>query len=414
MSIGESIRMALRSLGANKLRAGLTMLGIIIGTGAVIALISVGQGAQVAITEQVQSIGSNLIFVFAGRFDQSRGAQGMRSFAPLTMKDVEALDPSRLQYVAAVAPQVEGTANVTYRSESTNVSVTGTTPEFRTVRSFDTEYGEFFTASDVSAVARVAILGADTAESLFATPEEALQQTIRINRIPFQVVAVLAKKGGQGFGGGSADNIVVIPITTAQKRLFASRQGSDGEERIDLINVSAIDEASIEPAIDEITWALRDERKIEFEEDDFTVTSQQDILGVFNQITNVLTIFLGAIAGISLLVGGIGIMNIMLVSVTERTREIGIRKAVGAKRSNILTQFLIESVVLSVLGGTTGIGLGWSIAEIVNTLGAFTTRVSPQAVILAFGFSLFVGLFFGIYPASRASNLNPIDALRYE
>ena len=414
MSITESIRMALRSLGANKLRAGLTMLGIIIGTGAVIALISVGQGAQVAITQQVQSIGSNLIFVFAGRFDQSSGPQNVRSSEPLTLKDAEALDPSRTEYIAAVAPQIERTASVTFRSESVSVTVTGTTPEFRTVRSFEPEYGEFFTASDVSAVARVAVLGADTAESLFGAPEDALQQTIRINRIPFQVVAVLAKKGGQGFGGGSRDNLVIIPITTAQRRLFASRQGSEGEPRIDIINVSAIDEASINPAIDEITWILRDERKIQFEEDDFTVTSQQDILGVFNQITNVLTIFLGAIAGISLLVGGIGIMNIMLVSVTERTREIGTRKAVGAKRRDILSQFLIESVVLSVLGGTVGIGMGWGIAELVNTLGAFTTRVSPQAVILAFGFSLFVGLFFGIYPASRASNLNPIDALRYE
>ena len=414
MNISESIRMALRSLGANKLRAGLTMLGIIIGTGAVIALISVGQGAQVAITEQVQSIGSNLILVFAGRFDQSTGAQGMRTFAPLTMEDAQALDPSRTQYVAAVAPQLERTASVTYRNESTNVSVVGTTPELQTVRSYEPAFGDFFTASDVSAVARVAVLGSDTAESLFGVAEDALQQTIRINRIPFQVVAVLAKKGGQGFGGGSADNIVIIPITTAQRRLFASRLGSDGQTRIDLINISAVDEASIDPAIDEITWILREQRGIEFEEDDFTVTSQQDILGVFNQITNVLTIFLGAIAGISLLVGGIGIMNIMLVSVTERTREIGIRKAVGAKRSNILTQFLIESVVLSVLGGTIGIGVGWAIAEVVNTLDAFTTRVSPQAVILAFGFSLFVGLFFGIYPASRASNLNPIDALRYE
>ncbi len=414
MNISESIRMALRSLGANKLRAGLTMLGIIIGTGAVIALISVGQGAQVAITEQVQSIGSNLVIVFAGRFDQSAGAQGMRTFAPLTMEDAQALDPSRTQYVAAVAPQLDRTASVTYRNESTNVSVVGTTPELQTVRSYEPAFGDFFTASDVSAVARVAVLGSDTAESLFGVAEDALQQTIRINRIPFQVVAVLAEKGGQGFGGGSADNIVIIPITTAQRRLFASRLGSDGQTRIDIINISAVDEASIDPAIDEITWILRQQRGIEFEEDDFTVTSQQDILGVFNQITNVLTIFLGAIAGISLLVGGIGIMNIMLVSVTERTREIGIRKAVGAKRSNILTQFLIESIVLSVLGGTLGIAVGWAIAEVVNTLDAFTTRVSPQAVILAFGFSLFVGLFFGIYPASRASNLNPIDALRYE
>ncbi|MBC7237555.1 MAG: FtsX-like permease family protein, partial [Chloroflexi bacterium] len=247
-------------------------------------------------------------------------------------------------------------------------------------------------------------------------PSLALGQTIRINKIPFQVIGVLEEKGGQaGFGGGSIDNQVIVPLSTAQQRLFSSRTTTSAGRRIDFINISAVDEQSIDLAIDEISWTLRQRHNILLgAEDDFTVASQKDILGVFDQITSVLTIFLGAIAGISLLVGGIGIMNIMLVSVTERTREIGIRKAVGAKRSDILWQFLIESMVLSVIGGVIGIGFGWGVSALVNTLDAFTTFVSSEAVILAVGFSMFVGLFFGIYPASRASNLNPIEALRYE
>jgi putative ABC transport system permease protein len=417
MNLYESIRMSFRSLSANKMRSILTMLGIIIGTGAVIALVSVGQGAQAFITEQIQSIGSNLIFVFPGQFDQAGGTRSPASQQPLTLEDAQAIaDPMRIPYVAAVAPTVSRSVTVTYRGESRTVPLEGTTPEFEFVRNYPIEVGVFISDSDVARSARVAVLGWRTARTFFGEPEFALGETVRVNNVPFVVVGVLQEKGGQaGFGGGSPDNQIVVPISTAQQRLFASRTATAQGRRIDLIYISAVDEASIDRAIEEITWLLRQRRNIPLgASDGFTVASQKDVLGVFEQITGVLTIFLGAIAGISLLVGGIGIMNIMLVSVTERTREIGIRKAVGAKRRDILWQFLIESVVLSVIGGLIGIGFGWGIASIVNTLDAFTTLVSADSVILAVGFSMFVGLFFGIYPASRASNLNPIDALRYE
>jgi len=415
MNLIESIRMALRSLRANKLRAGLTMLGIIIGTGAVIALLAVGQGAQAEITSQIQSIGSNLIFVFPGQLQQGAGKGTLRIVRMLTRQDAEAIaDTSRNPHVAAVAPEIDRSVTLTYDGNSVSVSAVGTTPEYQYVRNFPTQYGEFFTAGDEDAAARVAVLGSTTAEDLFGEPEDAVGETIRVNGVPFKVIGVLEGKGGQGMMGGSRDSVAILPLSTAQKRLFSGRMVTEGGVRVDFINVSAVDEASIDPAIEEITWTLRDRHDIQYEEDDFSVASQQDILSVAGQITSILTIVLGAIAGISLLVGGIGIMNIMLVSVTERTREIGIRKAVGAKRSDILWQFLIESIVLSVVGGVVGIAFGLGVALLVKRLAQLTTYVSAQAVTLAVGFSIAVGLFFGIYPASRASNLNPIDALRYE
>jgi len=413
MSIWQSVRMAFRSLGANKLRSGLTMLGIIIGTGAVIALLSVGEGARTAITSQIQSIGSNLIFVLPGRYEQTSGQT--RNYVPLTLEDAMALaDEERVPHAAAVAPTIDRSYAVTAGGESVQVEVVGTTPEFEMVRNYPAAYGSFFTSADEAAEARVAVLGTATARKLFGEETRALGETVRINRVPFTVVGVLAEKGGQGFGGSTADDLVIVPLRTAQQRLASGRQVVTTGRVVDYITVSAVDEESISQAIDEISWVLRDRHDIEYQDDDFTVTSQQDILGVFAQITSVLTIFLGAIAGISLLVGGIGIMNIMLVSVTERTREIGIRKAVGARRADILWQFLIESMVMSVVGGLVGIAFGWGVSRAVNTLGQFTTVVTPQSVLLAVSFSMAVGLFFGIYPASRAANLNPIDALHYE
>ncbi len=413
MNTWESVRMALRSLRANKLRAALTMLGIIIGTGAVIGLLSVGEGAQAYIEQQVQSIGSNLIFVIPGGAAQNQGPPFVGNPGVITREDAEAIrDDPYAQHVGAVAPEISHTATVTSQGESVTVQVTGTTPEYAYVRNYQPTLGSFFSEGDEAASARVAVLGPDTAIDLFGSESLAVDETIRIDGVPFTVIGVIEAKGAAAFG--SRDSYALVPLSTLTKRLYGGRYVSERGTRVDLINVSAIGESSVPLAIEEITVILRDEHDVLYEEDDFTVSSQQDILGVFNEITNVLTIFLAAIAGISLLVGGIGIMNIMLVSVTERTREIGIRKAVGAKRSDILWQFLIESVVLSILGGLIGIGVGWGMAQIVQALDVFSPVVSTQAIVLAVSFSVLVGLFFGIYPARRAANLNPIDALRYE
>jgi len=413
MNTIESVRMALRSLRANKLRSALTMLGIIIGTGAVIGLVSIGEGAQAYIEQQVQTIGSNLIFVIPGTPSQGQSPMMLGNAGTVTREDARAIrDDPYAEHVDLVAPEIDHTATVTYQGESVTVQVRGTTAEYEYVRNYHPQLGSFFSDGDEAASARVAVLGPQTAVDLFGDESLALDQTIRIDGVPFGVIGVIEEKGAAAFG--SQDSYVIIPLSTLTGRLYGGRYSSAQGTRVDLINVSAIGESSVDLAIEEITVILRDEHDILYEEDDFTVSSQQDILGVFNEITNVLTIFLAAIAGISLLVGGIGIMNIMLVSVTERTREIGIRKAVGAKRSDILWQFLIESVVLSVLGGLVGIAFGWALAEIVNTFDVFTTVVSSQAVALAVSFSFLVGLFFGIYPARRAATLHPIEALRYE
>jgi putative ABC transport system permease protein len=288
----------------------------------------------------------------------------------------------------------------------------GTTPEYAYVRKLTVSQGSFFTAPESVAGARVAVLGSGLAEDIFGF-EGAVGQTIRINQVPFRVIGVLEEMGSGG-AGPNLDSNVFVPLTTAQTRLFGSATARGGGRAVGLVNVSAVSEGRIDAAVEQITELLRERHRIEYQEDDFTVTSQKDILGVFNQVTSILTIFLTAIAAISLLVGGIGIMNIMLVSVTERTREIGIRKAVGAKKRDIMMQFLIEAIVLSIMGGLVGIGFGAAASAAVNLTGVLSTRISAQAVILAVGFSLTVGLFFGLYPATRAASLNPIDALRYE
>jgi putative ABC transport system permease protein len=308
-----------------------------------------------------------------------------------------------------VAPEFGGSASVVYGGETLLNQIVGTTPDYPRVRNSLVREGRFVDDTDVQSSARVAVLGSQTATDLFGD-QSPVDQTIKINKTPFRVIGVMEEKGGGS--GGSEDTQILVPISTAQTRMFNARTSAG--LRVSTIYVMAVDEQSIDQAIAEITEVLRDRHKIQFQQDDFTVLSQKDILGVLDQITGVLTIFLGAIAAISLLVGGIGIMNIMLVSVTERTREIGIRKAVGAKRRDILVQFLIEAVVLSLIGGAMGIAMGVGTALVVNLSGAFTTVVTIESVLLAVGFSLAVGLFFGIYPATRAASLNPIDALRYE
>jgi len=416
MNVLESMHLAFRALAANKLRASLTMLGIIIGVGAVIALMSAGEGVSVYIEEQFQSMGSNLLFVMPGsREETSAGPPGMgASSAELTNGDVEALrDPIRAPDVAAISPETFSLTTVATGKRDTTAYVMGATPEFSRVRKWFPEVGLFIDQEDMNSRARVALLGRTVVEDLFPDNPYPLEQTVKINGIPFRVIGVLEEKGGSQMG--DEDNTVLIPLTTVQTRLFPSRSRS-GEYQVSMIIIEAVSEDRMEAASEQVAAILRDRHDIDFsDEDDFSIISQSDIIAVFGQITGVLTTFLGAIAGISLLVGGIGIMNIMLVSVTERTREIGLRKAVGARRRDILWQFLLEAVTLSLIGGVLGIGVGALGAEVVSSLiEDFRAVVTSQSVLLATTFSAAVGLFFGIYPARRASLLNPIDALRYE
>jgi putative ABC transport system permease protein len=416
VSILESVRLAFRALAANKLRAALTMLGIIIGVGAVITLMSAGEGVSVYIEEQFQSIGTNLLFVFPGSEEEARsGPPGMRvGTAELTNGDVEALrDSIRAPDVAALSPERFSSTVVATGKRDTIAQVLGVTPDFTRVRNWFPEVGMFIDQEDLNGRARVAVLGRTVVDELFPENPYPLEQTVKINGVPFRVIGVLEEKGGSQMG--DEDNTVLVPLTTAQTRLFPSRSRS-GEYRVSMILIEAVSEDRMDAAAEQVAAILRERHGIDFrDEDDFSIISQADLVAVFGQITGVLTTFLGAIAGISLLVGGIGIMNIMLVSVTERTREIGLRKAVGAKRRDILYQFLLEATTLSLIGGVVGIGLGAAGAQIISALiDDFRAVLSPQAVVLATTFSAAVGLFFGIYPARRASLLNPIDALRYE
>jgi putative ABC transport system permease protein len=414
MNIGESIRIALRGLSANKMRSLLTMLGIIIGVAAVITLVSVGEGVQSFVTTSFQGLGSNLLFVMPGGLDMRSMGEGGGGVVTLTMADVTALeDDRRAPDVGLVVPESSGVKLVTYRGEEMQTSISGVTPEYTIVRDFHTQMGTFFGEGEMSSRARVAVLGQDVVEKLFSAGTYPVGETIKIDGTPFRVIGVMEKKGGTGFG--SRDEIVFVPITTAQARLFPDRS-LRGEPVVNTIYVQVADESRMDAASAQVTRALQQTHRLAAgDEDDFSIISQADVVDIAGQITGIMTIFLGAIAGISLLVGGIGIMNIMLVSVTERTREIGIRKAVGAKRRDILVQFLVEAMVLSLIGGLIGIGLGATGSQVISGLmEGLATVVSAQAVLTAVGFSAAVGLFFGIYPALRAARLHPIEALRYE
>ncbi len=411
MNLLNSLRIALKALTVNKLRAGLTMLGIIIGVGAVITLLSVGEGVQAYITQQFQSIGTNLFFVIPGSMSGE-----LNRPAYLTIRDVAALlDPELAPDVLRVSPVVQGGGQLSIPGRDKSTEVRGVTPEYTAVRDWQPDVGQFFTDADNQSQARVVVLGKIVAESLFPDNPRPLDEIVRINGVPFRVIGVMAERGGSSFG--SEDDCVIIPLNTALARIFP-RRTPQGEPRVSAIYVQAITGDRIEAAITEVSAILRDRHRIAPGElDDFSIISQSDLIGTFEQITGVLTVFLGAIAGISLLVGGIGIMNIMLVSVTERTREIGLRKAVGARKHDILAQFLSEAVVLSMAGGFIGIALGTSGALLISQLlrdEGFAAVITADAVLLATLFSAAVGLFFGIYPAQRAASLNPIDALRYE
>ncbi len=405
MNLSESLLTALDSLRSNKLRAALTMLGVIIGVAAVIALLSIGNGVSASINQEINAIGTNLILISTNN-DNSDG------YPTLTLADVAALsDQSRAPDVADVAATAGGAFAVTAGGNSTRTSVEGVTANYFRVNNLD-EFaaGDTLTDNDVATQARVAVIGNQAAEDLF--PDSfPVGQSIKINGASYEVVGVLVASGS---AFSNTDGAVFVPISTAQARLVTGRT-RQGEKSVDSIIAQAGSAERNEAALEQITNVLREEHGILYaDDDDFRLFSQSDLLDTAGQITGMLTAFLGAIAGISLLVGGIGIMNIMLVSVTERTREIGIRKAVGALRRDILLQFLLESVVLSLVGGIAGILLGWAIAAVAGRAIDLSVTLQLGTVLLATGFATAVGLVFGIYPAWRAAGLRPIEALRYE
>jgi putative ABC transport system permease protein len=420
MNLMASLQVALRSLASNKMRSGLTMLGIIIGISAVIILVSVGQGVQTMVVEQMQGMGSNIMFVMPGQLEQSNASMRtnfLRSanISTLTLGDVQAIaNRANVPDVVAVAPEYVGTGTAVYGGKNTNTTISGVTPGYTEVRSFYPILGRFIEENDLRTEARVAVLGQTALEELFAVGVNPIGQVLKINRVPFRIVGVMERKGGTAFS--DEDDMIMVPLTAAQSRLFGGRQVT-GEYTVSVIYAQATSESRMEAAREQIRNVLRRRHGLIYgtDKDDFTVLTQADVASVLGSLSAVLTAFLGLIAAVSLLVGGIGIMNIMLVSVTERTREIGIRKAVGAKRRHILTQFLIEAMVLSLIGGLVGIVIGVSGTVIASqTMEDLRTHISLATIAWATGFSIVVGLFFGIYPAVRASRLHPIDALRYE
>ncbi len=410
MNILESVRMALDGLMSNKLRSILTTLGIIIGVMAVISLLSIGQGVQQQILSNIQSTGSNLIFVTAGNVS-SGGVRTQAQTSTITAADADAL--TGVPHVIGVTAEFQSAGQLVANGINTFGTVRGVTPDYADIRNFTLTSGEFINPGHMDGRQNVAVIGKTIADTLFPD-QDPIGQRIRFSNQQLTVIGTLAPKGGSGFG--SQDNQIMVPLTTMQSKL-ATQRNVRGTNTVGTISVKVDSERNIPVATEGVINALRERRPGAFE-DDFSVSTQQDILNTLSQTTQILTIFLGAIAGISLLVGGIGIMNIMLVSVTERTREIGIRKAVGATRLDILMQFLVEAVVLSLGGGLIGVAAGIGISRLLTGIQLGTTSlqtvVTPDVVVLAFLVSAAIGLFFGVYPAIRASRLNPIDALRYE
>jgi putative ABC transport system permease protein len=405
MNLAGLIHVGLQALSRNRMRSALTVLGIVIGVAAVIATLAIGQGARAAVQAQIRALGANVMTVVPGTVTAGGARSGMGSITTLTVEDAAAIR-SECPAVEAVAPMVRTVAQMVAGNQNWSTQVQGTTADFTIIRQWPVESGVFITDSDVRGAAKVCVIGKNVAQQLFGDADP-VGQTVRIKDIPFRVVGVLAFKGGQGMGGNQ-DDVALVPLTTAQRKLI-------GITYVNSISLSAVSESAVNEASTQITDLLRQRHRIRPGADaDFFIYTQLDIANSAEATSKVMTMLLASIAAVSLLVGGIGIMNIMLVSVTERTREIGIRRAIGARRRDILLQFLVEASFLALAGGALGVLLGVGSATVITQIARWPTLIQPGAVALAFGFASMVGVFFGFYPARRASRLDPVDALRYE
>jgi putative ABC transport system permease protein len=405
MTMNTLVRVASRSILKNKMRTLLTMLGIIIGVGAVIIMVAIGQGAQSQIRRQIENLGTNMIVVTPGAISSGSVSRGAQSFNRLTTDDAERLSREGT-LLSAVSPVIMTGGQIVGGQGNWRAITYGVTPDYQIIRDWPVESGRFFDWDDTRAKRKVAVIGKTIADNLFPG-EDPVGQQIRIRNVPFQIIGLLAEKG-QTANGTDQDDAILAPYTTVQTRLA-------GRQFIAQILVSTSSPADVPAAQEEVRLIMREAHNLpDWAEDDFTVRNQTEIATAAQSTTKVMTLLLAAIAGISLIVGGIGIMNIMLVSVTERTREIGIRMAIGARGSDVLRQFLVESVVMSIAGGAIGIGVGFAGAAIIGRVTGWSTFVSPLTVVVAIGFSAGVGVFFGFYPARKAAAINPIEALRYE